>query len=196
VVADASAAMKKEPEPETRSKPVKKRKKKKRRRKKKPAAEETRVAMMEEEPPKPPPPREEKKPRRKKVKGGLLDFEDEKEFAAVTGGQKPISAKVEAKPKKELPPLSNADVMGVMRQHLAEFKACNRKQKSIDPSVRGRMVVTFVIKQTGRVSKVTTTTDRFKSTYVSGCTAKVIRQIRFPEFGGKPKRVPFPFTVK
>ncbi|MBW1811943.1 MAG: AgmX/PglI C-terminal domain-containing protein [Deltaproteobacteria bacterium] len=83
-----------------------------------------------------------------------------------------------------------------MRKHLAEFKACNRKQQDVDRSVKGKMVVTFIINPNGRVASVGTKTARFKKTFVAGCIAKVIKQARFPEFGGKPKRVPFPFTVK
>ncbi len=63
-------------------------------------------------------------------------------------------------------------------------------------SVKGKMVVTFVISPNGRVTSVGTPTARFKKTFVAGCIAKVIRQARFPKFGGKPKKVPFPFTVK
>jgi hypothetical protein len=114
----------------------------------------------------------------------------------VTGTKDPIK-KVPPKPvKKELPPLSNADVLGVMRQHIAEFKACNRKQKGIDPSVKGKMVVSFIVNPSGKVGSVKVTTSQFKKTFVASCISKVIRQLSFPKFGGKPKKVPFPFTVK
>lgn len=139
----------------------------------------------------------EKKPvRHRKSSGGILDFDDENAFAKETGGAPVARRETPKVVKKELPPLSNADVLGVMRKHLAEFKACNRKQQEIDRSVKGKMVVKFIINPNGRVASVVTATARFRSTFVSGCIAKVIKQANFPAFGGKPKAVPFPFTVK
>ena len=149
----------------------------------------------------PPPPEPEPKPppsRKRKKSGSLLDFEDEAAFSNVTGGggKDPVKKPPPPPPKKELPPLSNADVLGVMRQHIAEFKACNRKQKDIDPSVKGKMVVSFIVNPSGKVGTVRVTTAQFKKTFVASCISKVIRQLSFPKFGGKPKKVPFPFTVK
>lgn len=99
-------------------------------------------------------------------------------------------------PKFWLPPLSNADVLGCMRQRIAEFKACNRKQKEIDPSVKGKMVITFVVRNNGSVREVRVTTPEFRYTFVAACMSKVIMSITFPESSGYPKTVPFPFTVK
>jgi hypothetical protein len=169
--------------------------------KKRPAAKRKRkrkqevATVIREEPVKEAP--VEKKPvRHKKSSGGILDFDDEDAFAKETGGA-PVARKEKPKEvKKVLPPLSNADVLGVMRKHLAEFKACNRKQQEIDRSVKGKMVVKFIINPSGRVATVTVATARFKNTFVSGCISKVIKQASFPAFGGNPKAVPFPFTVK
>jgi len=97
--------------------------------------------------------------------------------------------------KKELPPLGNSDVLGVMRQHIAEFKACSRKQKSMDSSVRGKMVVNFTIVNSGKVSKVKVSGAGFSGSYVAKCISSVIKRLKFPAFGGPPKRVPFPFKV-
>jgi predicted Zn finger-like uncharacterized protein len=149
----------------------------------------------------------EKKPSRAQAKRtpspaksakGLLDFEDpdDRAFARETGRKtKPVKSVVPQ--KKELAPLSNSDVMGVMKQHMAEFKACNRKQKERDPSVRGRMVVNFTIGTNGRVSKtgLSAKTKQFESSFVSGCIQNIIKRLRFPPFGGPKKTVPFPFTV-
>ena len=138
------------------------------------------------------------KPKRKKPKGGLLDFEDpdDRAFAAETGIKAPKTAPKVQK-KKELPPLSNADVLTVMKRHLAEFKACNRKQKQVDSSVRGKMVVSFTIANNGRVVRVGVSkkTAKFKGTYVGGCIKGIIKRLKFPEFGGPKKTIPFPFTV-
>jgi len=141
---------------------------------------------------------EPEKPKRRKSKGGVLDFEDpdDQAFAAETGIAQPKPKKEEPKEKK-LPPLSNADVLSVMKQHLAEFRACNRKQKRIDSSVRGKMVINFTIANNGRVSssRISARTAQFKGTYVAKCIQGIIKRLKFPEFGGKPKKVPFPFTV-
>ena len=188
-VAETVKDEKKADKPPKRKPPVSKKKKKK----KKVAEKPKEVAPPPPEPePKPPPSRKRKK------SGSLLDFEDEAAFSSVTGseGKDPIKKPPPPPPKKELPPLSNADVLGVMRQHIAEFKACNRKQKEIDPSVKGKMVVSFIVSPTGKVSTVKVTTKQFKKTFVATCISKVIRQLSFPKFGGKPKKVPFPFTVK
>ncbi|RME25209.1 MAG: hypothetical protein D6806_08260, partial [Deltaproteobacteria bacterium] len=171
-------------------KPVKRRSVKKPRKKRVVAKKTTR----KQKPPAPEP--ERKPPRRKKsTSGDLLDFEDRQALARETGIESP-APKASKPRKKQLPPLSNADVLGVMRQHLPEFKACNRKQKELDRSVRGKMVVKFVIMNSGRVGKVSVVTPEFRNTYVGKCVSNTIRQMRFPEFGGPPKTVPFPFSVK
>jgi len=163
-------------------------------RKKRKPNRETATVIKEESVKEPP---AEKKPiRHRKSSGGLLDFDDENAFAKETGGA-PVAKKEKPRAvEKELPPLSNADVLGVMRKHLAEFKACNRKQQQIDRSVKGKMMVKFIINPSGRVASVAIATDKFKKTFVSGCISKVIKQAHFPAFGGKPKAVPFPFKVK
>ncbi len=195
------------PTPEPKPQPVEKAKPEKKAvalHKRKPPASKKRkkkrkVAEKPKESPPPPPPAEEEKPPPRKVKskrGSLLDFEDEAAFSNVTGSKDPVKAAPPKPVKKELPPLTNADVLGVMRQHIAEFKACNRKQKEIDPSVRGKMVVSFIVNPNGRVGSVRVTTAQFNKTFVASCISKVIRQLSFPKFGGKPKKVPFPFTVK
>jgi hypothetical protein len=143
---------------------------------------------------------EEKKPPVRKSGGGLLDFEDEddKAFGRETG-KKTEAAKAAPPPevKKELPPLSNSDVLAVMKQHLEEFKACNKEQKKRDASVQGKMVVNFTIQTDGKVSaaSVDASTSQFNNTFVAGCITQVIKRLRFPAFSGGPKSVPFPFTV-
>jgi predicted Zn finger-like uncharacterized protein len=159
-----------------------------------PKAAKEKPALIEEKEP-PPPPKEP--PRQAKSKGGLLDFEDEAAFEKVTGGSAAAAPPVAEKPvKKELPPLTNADVLEVMKQHLEEFKACNRKQQQADDSVKGKMVVKITIKPDGRVAQVAIDTPEFRNTVVAECISNVIKLARFPEFGGGPTTVPFPFTVK
>ena len=127
----------------------------------------------------PPPPTQDSS----RNKGDVLDFGDE--------GTKPI-VKVAGDKPKELPPLSNVDVMDVMRKHMSEFQACSQK----DSSVKGKMMVSFVIVNDGTVSKVSTLSDEFKGSGFSECISALIKNIRFPKSGGEPKTVPFPFTVK
>jgi hypothetical protein len=144
----------------------------------------------------------EEKPAPVKASGkGLLDFEDEDDraLAADMGIKKDSKAAPAAAPeKKELPPLSNGDVLEVMKQHIEEFKACNKEQKKRDASVQGKMVVNFTIQTDGKVSTIglDAKTAEFKGTFVADCISQTIKRIRFPAFGGGPKSVPFPFTVK
>jgi len=138
----------------------------------------------------------------KKSGGGLLDFEDEDDRAlAKDMGLKKDPVKAEAAPapvKQDLPPLSNADVLEVMKQHIEEFKACNKEQKKRDASVQGKMVVNFLITPDGKVKSVSVDpkTGAFKGTFVAECISQTIKRLRFPAFGGGAKSVPFPFTVK
>jgi outer membrane biosynthesis protein TonB len=157
-----------------------------------------RVAPESKPAPEPAEAARETKPVRKPPKGGILDFEDpdDRAFAKEAGiAAKAPEPKVEK--KKELPPLSNADVLGVMKRHLAEFKACNRKQKEVDATVNGKMVINFTIANNGRVTQVaiSSKTAAFAKTYVAGCIQSIIKRLKFPEFGGAPKEIPFPFTV-
>jgi predicted Zn finger-like uncharacterized protein len=157
------------------------------------------IDSIDEKPKEPPP---EEAPAHKKKGGGkgLLDFEDGDEDSAALKKEMGLGGGTAEKKSeaKELPPLSTADVMGVMKQHLAEFQACTRKHiESGDDAVKGKMVLEFIITPDGAVSKIATTTPEFKGTIVSDCISKVVQSIRFPKFGGEPnKRVPFPFTVK
>jgi hypothetical protein len=91
-----------------------------------------------------------------------------------------------------LSPLSDSDVMAVMRAHRDEFSVCVQKY----PSVKDKMVVSFVIANDGVVSSVATLTEEFKGTAYEECVRSEIQKIRFPQFGGEPKTVRFPFTVK
>lgn len=137
------------------------------------------------------------RPVQRKSSSSILDFEDEKAFADATGQKKTIMKPIKPKPRKKvLPPLSQSDVMEVMRGRLAEFKACTRLQKERDQSVSGKMVVTFVIETSGQVRSAKVSTRSFRNTFFGGCITKIISQLRFPKFGGKPKTVPFPFTIK
>ncbi|HOX46576.1 MAG TPA: AgmX/PglI C-terminal domain-containing protein [Myxococcota bacterium] len=155
------------------------------------AEEDEPVRAKPEEPPKP-----------VKASGkGLLDFEDEDDraLAADMGIKNTAKDAPKAEPKKtELPPLSNGDVLEVMKQHIEEFKACNKEQKKRDASVQGKMVVNFTIQPDGRVSTIglDAKTAEFKGTFVADCISQTIKRIKFPAFGGGPKSVPFPFTVK
>ncbi len=147
------------------------------------------------------PPPEEAKPKKKVDKNDILNFRDDDEDDKALQkemGVKRAEAAPAPKPeeKKELPPRTNADVLEVMKQHLAEFQACSRKQKEVDASVQGRMVIKFVITPEGAVTKLATDTPEFKGTFVSDCIGRVINGIRFPKAGGGPMTVPFPFTVK
>jgi hypothetical protein len=147
------------------------------------------------------PPAEEAKPKKKVDKDDILNFRDDDEDDKALQkemGVKRAETAVAPKPeeKKELPPRTNADVLEVMKQHLAEFQACSRKQKEVDASVQGRMVVKFVITPEGAVTKLATETAEFKGTFVAECIGRVISGIRFPKAGGGPMTVPFPFTVK
>ncbi|NMB76117.1 MAG: AgmX/PglI C-terminal domain-containing protein [Myxococcales bacterium] len=147
------------------------------------------------------PPPEEAKPKKKIDKNDILNFRDDDEDDKALQkemGVKRAEAAPAPKPeeKKELPPRTNADVLEVMKQHLAEFQACSRKQKEVDASVQGRMVIKFVITPEGTVTKLATDTAEFKGTFVSDCIGRVINGIRFPKAGGGPMTVPFPFTVK
>ena len=149
------------------------------------------------EEPKPKPAPEPPKPARRKPKGGLLDFDDGDDAALAEELGLTKKSTASAKPKKKsLPPLSNADVLSVMRGHLAEFKACNRKQKKRDSSVKGKMVIKFTVENSGKVSTVQIRTAPFRGTYVAQCIMGVVKRLRFKESGGSPKQVPFPFTVK
>lgn len=147
------------------------------------------------------PPPEEAKSKKKVDKNDILNWRDDDEDDKALQkemGVKRTEAAAAPKPeeKKELPPRTNADVLEVMKQHLAEFQACSRKQKEMDASVQGRMVVKFVITPEGAVTKLTVDTPEFKGTFVADCIGRVISGIRFPKAGGGPMNVPFPFTVK
>jgi hypothetical protein len=103
-------------------------------------------------------------------------------------------------PKPVAPPdsrrLSNAKIIGAMRQNIAAFKACERKHKTATPELKGKVIVRMTIGNDGRVTNAEVVTPEFKQTVFGACVVEVIRGIRFPRSGGDPAQIDFPFSVR
>lgn len=101
----------------------------------------------------------------------------------------------QAEPGQSPSTLSKADVWPAVRENMSKFKECIRKQAKTGESVKGRMVVEFIVDASGRVLDVRISASKFKGTAVANCISKIIRQLRFPEFSGEPRTVSLPFQV-
>lgn len=139
------------------------------------------------------------------------------EFDSMFGGSpskkpkeevKSVSGNEEVKPKKSIyiPPAvgggadlpekpSNSDIIQAVQANVPAIKKCAAEQKAKDPSVSGKIVMSWKIQASGKASNVSVKTDEFRSSYMGACLGNVIKSMSFPKHkttAGHP--VDFPFT--
>lgn len=90
--------------------------------------------------------------------------------------------------------LPDAVVMGVVRRHAREVRACYESAFANEPGLGGRIVVEWTIARDGSVSAVSVATDTVGSASMRNCIADEIRRWTFPAPDGGAMRVTFPFV--
>jgi hypothetical protein len=93
--------------------------------------------------------------------------------------------------------LSESQLKNAVRPYMQAVRECVDRQRELDPSVGGRMDLSFTIGNRGRVTKVQVLTGDHERTYAAGCVDGVLRSVKFPKFPGRPVVVPhFPVGLK
>jgi TonB family protein len=90
--------------------------------------------------------------------------------------------------------LSREVVRRVVRRHANEVRFCYEQGLERRGDLAGRVAVTFVIAETGRVQSSTVGSSTLGSAEVEACVASAVRRWSFPETDGGPVLVTYPFV--
>jgi hypothetical protein len=92
--------------------------------------------------------------------------------------------------------LAGNDVKNAMRPYMQAVRDCAVRQHELDPTIEGKLELSFTISNRGRVIKVQVLDEKYARTYVAGCAGGVLRSMVFPKFKGRPVVVPkFPVAL-
>ena len=81
-----------------------------------------------------------------------------------------------------------------LKRHMAQIRYCYQRELTKDPSVKGKIVIKFVIAKDGSVSSANTKTTTMNSPSVENCIVSRFMRMQFPEpKGGGIVIVSYPF---
>jgi predicted Zn finger-like uncharacterized protein len=92
--------------------------------------------------------------------------------------------------------LEQSQVLEVVKANFPRIQSCMKQQAEKDPSLTGKMIVSWEIQPNGRPSKVKVDTEKFQGTFVASCITGTVEGFIFPKFGGDPIPIRFPFNLK
>ena len=93
--------------------------------------------------------------------------------------------------------LSKEIIRRLIRRHLNELKYCYQRQLRRDPSLYGRLVLTFTISPTGQVPVASVKSSTINNRQVETCAVKAVRRWLFPKpTGGGVVKVTYPFVFR
>ncbi|NOZ87805.1 MAG: AgmX/PglI C-terminal domain-containing protein [Deltaproteobacteria bacterium] len=75
------------------------------------------------------------------------------------------------------------------------IETCYNRALKRDPSMKGKMIVEFEIRNDGRVYSVRISPSTFLGTFLAKCFSREIKKIRFPMFRGDPIPIEYPFLL-
>ncbi len=90
--------------------------------------------------------------------------------------------------------MSSKDIGKVVRMNSTAVRRCYEKALKSDPTLKGKIAVTFMINAKGRVEMVEISDDTMKNASVSACIKSLVRRWRFPQPEGGPASVTLPFV--
>ena len=91
--------------------------------------------------------------------------------------------------------LDKTVIQRVMRQKRQAIRYCYEKSLKIDPTMSGKIVVSFVITPEGTVSEASIKSNTLKNEDIKACLLKVIRSMKFPApKGGGIVKITYPFV--
>ncbi len=86
--------------------------------------------------------------------------------------------------------LNKEQIFGTMKKYLSAMKGCVKQQLQRNPSVKGTMLVSFVILGSGKAGDVRIISKEHQGTYVAGCMTYLIKNMKFPKFSGSSIPIP------
>jgi len=89
--------------------------------------------------------------------------------------------------------VDSASVAKTIRGSSAAVKRCYDKALLANPTLKGKVSVTILINEKGRVESIDIAEDTLKDAEVIKCIKGVIGRLRFPKPEGGPASVTFPF---
>lgn len=90
--------------------------------------------------------------------------------------------------------VDSASVSKTIRGSSAAVKRCYDKALLVNPTLKGKISVTILINEKGRVESVEISEDTVKDAEVAKCIKGVVSRLRFPKPDGGPASVTFPFV--
>jgi outer membrane biosynthesis protein TonB len=90
--------------------------------------------------------------------------------------------------------VDSASVAKTIRGSSAAVKRCYDKALLVNPTLKGKISVTILINEKGRVESVEISEDTVKDAEVTKCIKSVVSRLRFPKPDGGPASVTFPFV--
>jgi TonB family protein len=91
-------------------------------------------------------------------------------------------------------PADPAVIRRVVRNHINEVRHCYNEALSGDPTVAGRVEITFLIGPEGRVPSAIVSQNATGDADVAQCIVAAVKRWRFPTSGGTA-RVSYPFML-
>jgi len=99
------------------------------------------------------------------------------------------------KPRKGF--LDKAVIQRVVKRHINEIKYCYEKELVRTIGLKGKIIVSWLIKSDGKVSDVKISKTTLKSERVESCIIKKIKRWIFPKpKGGGDVKIKYPFNFK
>ena len=89
---------------------------------------------------------------------------------------------------------AGTDVQQVMRRHMMQYRFCYESALLQDPTLAGRVDLTFSINAQGEVVETTATSATLQDTTVPACVVRVTQRLRFPAQAGDVRSVRFPLV--
>jgi hypothetical protein len=83
-----------------------------------------------------------------------------------------------------------------VKDHLRSVTSCYEKELKLKPSLRGKLVVRFVVTPAGRVGSCQIDDDTLHDSSVSGCVVRMIRGWALPFRPDQDTSVSFPFVFQ
>ena len=90
--------------------------------------------------------------------------------------------------------VDSASVSKTIRGSSIAVKRCYDKALLVNPTLKGKVSVTILINEKGRVESVEISEDTIKDAEVVKCIKGVVSRLRFPKPDGGPASVTFPFV--
>ncbi len=123
---------------------------------------------------------------------------DVKESSGKVGVAAKKERAVVAKTTVEAPQVDGAvdsnSISQLVRRNQAAVRRCYERELNANPNLRGRVAVTIVINEQGRVQMADVTADTVGNAAVRSCIIGVVNRWRFPSPEGGPASITIPFV--